>query len=103
MTLAVTARAYAALGNVTRLRVCHLLSIVGVGGLTPGSMSTTLAIDEGTLFHHLNKLLAAGILRVRKDGHMTYYSLNSEVMVRLSRGLVDYAKGEPRGARRGGK
>lgn len=62
------ARALAALGNVTRLRLFRLLVRAGHDGLNVGEIQRLLDQPASTLAHHLAKLSGAGLIVQARHG-----------------------------------
>ena len=62
------ARAFAALGNETRLEILRLLIRAGAQGLNVGDLQRLTKVPASTLAHHLATLAQAGVLRQEKHG-----------------------------------
>ncbi len=62
------AKGLAALGNITRLRLCKLLIKAGEYGLNIGQIQAHLTVPASTLAHHIAALLKAGLLTQSKQG-----------------------------------
>ncbi|MDP6573763.1 MAG: metalloregulator ArsR/SmtB family transcription factor [Rhodospirillales bacterium] len=62
------ARALAALGNRTRLRMFRLLTRAGRDGLVVGQVQRHLGIPASTLAHHLSTLAQAGLVVQERRG-----------------------------------
>ena len=79
----VTAALFKALADPARVRIVNLLSTAGeavcVCELTP-----SLRLSQGTVSHHLKKLLDAGLLEREQRGVWAYYSLNDGALARLA-------------------
>jgi L-amino acid N-acyltransferase YncA len=56
------AERFAALGDPTRLRLLHLLSASGAGGLEVAALAEALGISRSTCSHHVDLLRSAGIV-----------------------------------------
>ncbi len=67
------------LGHPTRLAAFRLLVRAGPDGLPVGALQRHLDIPGSTLSHHLAHLIAAGLVRQRREG-------------RVLRCLADYAR-----------
>lgn len=86
-----TAALFRALGDPARVRIVNLLAtsdqpvcacnLIGPVGLT-----------QGTVSHHLKKLVDSGLLEREQRGKWAYFSLNGEAMARLA-GLADLTQG----------
>jgi ArsR family transcriptional regulator len=65
--------ALAALAQQMRLRIFRALVRAGPRGLTPGELTTALAIAASTLSFHLKELTRAGLVSQQRDGrHLIY-------------------------------
>lgn len=73
---------FAALADRTRLRILHALS--RGGELCVCDVAHVLGMSVAATSHHLRKLRQLGILRLRNDGKMAYYSLASRFAVELA-------------------
>ena len=62
------ARAFAALGNETRLQIVRLLVKAGGEGLNVGELQKRTGVPASTMAHHLAALSGAGLLRQQKQG-----------------------------------
>ena len=80
---ATLAALFKALADPARVRIVNLLSTAGeavcVCELTP-----SLRLSQGTVSHHLKKLLDAGLLEREQRGVWAYYSLNDGALARLA-------------------
>lgn len=78
-----TAALFKALADPARVRIVNMLarsdSAVCVCELTP-----SLGLSQGTVSHHLKKLLHAGLLEREQRGVWAYYSLDTQAMGRLA-------------------
>ena len=79
----VTAAVFKALADPNRVRIVNLLANAGepvcVCNLTP-----ELGLSQPTVSFHLKKLVNAGLLEREQRGVWAYYSVNREVLGRLS-------------------
>lgn len=73
---------FAALADRTRLQILHALS--RGGELCVCDVAHVLGKSVAATSHHLRKLRQLGILRLRNDGKMAYYSLASRFPVELA-------------------
>lgn len=64
-----------ALSDETRLRILHMLT---EGELCACRILEEFKITQPTLSHHMKTLKARGLVRSRKDGAWTKYTLNVE-------------------------
>lgn len=67
---------FAALGDPTRLRLAHFIYRNHPAPVCACSFSEVFAVSRPTLSHHLNKLIAAGIIEREKSGKWSYYTVN---------------------------
>ena len=75
---------FKALSDETRLRMVGLLSR---RPHSVGELAEALELTEPTVSHHLGKLRELGLVNLRAAGNSRIYSLNSEMLERLT-GLV---------------
>lgn len=73
---------FAALADRTRLKILHALS--SADELCVCDVAHVLGMSVAATSHHLRKLRQLGILRLRNDGRMAYYSLASRFAVDLA-------------------
>lgn len=73
---------FAALADRRRLEILHALS--RGGELCVCDVAHVLGMSVAATSHHLRKLRQLGILRLRNDGKMAYYSLASRFAVELA-------------------
>jgi ArsR family transcriptional regulator len=71
-------------GDPTRVR---LLTLVAQEELTVAELTTITELQQPRVSTHLGKLREAGLLRDRKVGASTYYSVNEETMPPAARSL----------------
>lgn len=77
-TLETRARAYAALGDASRLAIIDLL---GSGDLAPGELGTRLGLPTNLTAHHLRVLQQAGLIERRRsegDGRRSYFTRTTD-------------------------
>ena len=67
--------------EIMRLCCCRWLSV--------GEIVDALKVTQPTVSHHLSLLKKAGLVRVRRDGKQTFYTLNQE---RLADGCCTLAE-----------
>jgi ArsR family transcriptional regulator, arsenate/arsenite/antimonite-responsive transcriptional repressor len=77
-TIAVTA--LAALAQDNRLDVFRLLVEAGPEGLPAGEVASALALAPNTLTFHFDRLRAAGLVTVRREGRSMIYAARFETM-----------------------
>ena len=73
---------FAALAERTRLKILHALS--RADELCVCDVAHVLGMSVAATSHHLRKLRQLGVLRLRNDGRMAYYSLASRFAVDLA-------------------
>lgn len=61
-----------ALGDDSRLRLIHLLS---QGSFNVQELTNSLSLSQSTISHHLKILEQVGLVRFRKEGSWTFYTL----------------------------
>ena len=74
---------FAAMGTESRLRIMQLLLKAHPEGLVVGEIGNELEIPNSTLSHHLEKLKAEDLVRVRREGTFLWYSANTEALQEL--------------------
>lgn len=85
-TVAMSAAVFAQLADPTRLKILWLLchteecvqNVAAIMGMTSPAVS-----------HHLTKLKSAGLLKMRKAGKETYYSLENSEKAHLVHDIID--------------
>ena len=73
-----------ALGDGTRLRIISALAITP---MCVSDLSTLLTLNQTTVSHQLSILKQVGVVRCRRQGKISFYSLTSDKIVRA----LDYA------------
>src|ERR1700682_4632877 len=81
--------ALAALAQDNRLDVFRLLVQAGPEGMSAGSVSTALDLAPNTLTFHFDRLRAAGLVTVRRDGRSMIYAAQFGTMNALIGYLTD--------------
>ena len=81
--------ALAALAQDSRLDVYRLLVQAGPDGLPAGQVSAKLMLAPNTLTFHFDRLRAAGLVTVRRDGRSMIYAARFETMNALLSYLTD--------------
>jgi biotin operon repressor len=77
---------FKALADETRLMIVGLLSEREYG---VGELAVQLNLTDATVSHHLSKLREAGLLNLRQQGTSRFYSLNDDILSRMTRYLLD--------------
>jgi len=72
--------ALAALAQENRLDVFRLLVQTGPDGMSAGAVSLALDLAPNTLTFHFDRLRAAGLVNVRRDGRSMIYAAQFETM-----------------------
>ncbi|MGA2811421.1 MAG: metalloregulator ArsR/SmtB family transcription factor [Candidatus Acidiferrum sp.] len=78
---------FSAMGTEARLRIMQLLLAAHPGGLVVGEIQQELDIPNSTLSHHLDKLKAEGLVRVRRESTFLHCTANTEALEELLRFL----------------
>jgi DNA-binding transcriptional ArsR family regulator len=81
--------ALAALAQENRLDVFRLLIEVGPDGLAAGDIAQKLRLAPNTLTFHFDRLRAAGLVSVRREGRSMIYAARFETMNALLGYLTD--------------
>ncbi|MBP0033177.1 MAG: winged helix-turn-helix transcriptional regulator [Roseofilum sp. Belize BBD 4] len=79
-------RAFAALGQSSRLKIVRLLLSANPKGLPAGEIQKELGISASTLSHHLDKLRQVGIVTAEKERQWIWYSVRSQTL----KSLIDF-------------
>jgi ArsR family transcriptional regulator, arsenate/arsenite/antimonite-responsive transcriptional repressor len=88
--------ALAALAQENRLDVFRLLIEAGPEGLAAGDIAQKLRLAPNTLTFHFDRLRAAGLVSVRREGRSMIYAARFETMNALLGYLTDNCcGGEP--------
>jgi ArsR family transcriptional regulator, arsenate/arsenite/antimonite-responsive transcriptional repressor len=88
--------ALAALAQDNRLDVYRLLVQAGPDGLPAGQVAEKLGLAPNTLTFHFDRLRAAGLVTVRRDGRSMIYTAQYDTMNALLGYLTDNCcKGAP--------
>ena len=81
--------ALAALAQDNRLDVFRLLVQAGPEGMPAGAVASALDIAPNTLTFHFDRLRAAGLVTVRRDGRSMVYAAQFEKMNALVNFLTE--------------
>jgi len=81
--------ALAALAQDNRLAVYRLLVEAGPDGMPAGAIADKLGLAPNTLTFHFDRLRAAGLVDVRRDGRSMIYSARFDTMNSLIGYLTD--------------
>ena len=74
---------FSAMGTEPRLRIMQLLLSAHPDGLVVGEIQEELAIPNSTLSHHLDKLKAEDLVRVRRESTFLRYTANTDALQEL--------------------
>lgn len=85
MDLGHLAPALEALGDATRLAILQLLRYHGE--MFAGQVAEALRVHPSTISRHFSQLEAAGLVRVRREGNLKYYTLDRERLRAVARML----------------
>lgn len=83
------ARAFAALGNPTRLAVLRLLVRAGNNGLNVTEIRDTLEVPASTLAHHLQMLATTGLVDQTRVGRELVSTADYDTIRALTGFLLD--------------
>ncbi|MEN6343274.1 MAG: metalloregulator ArsR/SmtB family transcription factor [Methanospirillum sp.] len=72
---------FKALGDLTRLRIIHLLSTDTSGTLGVSELAARLDISQPAVSQHLKTLKSEGLVDSRREGFYIYYTIDRERMV----------------------
>jgi DNA-binding transcriptional ArsR family regulator len=78
---------FSAMGAEARLRIMQLLLSAHPEGMVVGEIQQELNIPNSTLSHHLEKLKAEDLVRVRRASTFLHYTANIEALQELLRFL----------------
>src|ERR1700744_6420310 len=81
--------ALVALAQDNRLDIFRLLVQAGPDGMQPGAVATALGLAPNTLTFHFDRLKAAGLVTVRREGRAMIYAAQFETMNALLGFLTD--------------
>jgi ArsR family transcriptional regulator len=76
-----SAELFRALGDESRLKILDLLLD---GELCAADLLKSLSIVQSTLSHHMKILVEAGLVRCRRQGKWSYYSIDKEMLKKAS-------------------
>jgi ArsR family transcriptional regulator, arsenate/arsenite/antimonite-responsive transcriptional repressor len=81
---------FSAMGTEARLRIMQLLLSAHPDGLVVGEIQDELDIPSSTLSHHLDKLKAEDLVRVRRESTFLRYTANTDAL----QGLLQFLYAE---------
>ncbi len=92
---------FAALADDTRRAILRLLR---GGSLPAGAIAEAFELSKPTISHHLKVLAEAGLVRWERRGTSIVYTLQTNAVEELARGLLDLVAGvEPARSKSRGK
>src|ERR1700730_8932151 len=71
---------FSAMGTEPRLRIMQLLLSAHPEGLVVSEIQQELDIPNSTLSHHLDKLKAEDLVRVRRESTFLHYTANTDAL-----------------------
>jgi len=74
---------FSAMGTEARLRIMQLLLTAHPDGLVVSEIQQELDIPNSTLSHHLDKLKAEDLVRVRRESTFLHYTAKTEALQEL--------------------
>lgn len=89
-------KAFAALGQPTRMRIFELLLTSGAGGMTHGEIGASLDVPKALLTTHLGVLEAEGLVTAEREGKFKRFRASSPRIREIAAELADKA-GDDRG------
>ena len=83
MTIDKAAEMAAAIGAPVRIEILRMLIQAGKAGLSVGEIQSALDIPRSTVSHHLQKLIASGLLYQERQGTTLFCLPDFEAMKKL--------------------
>lgn len=83
------AETFQALGDSSRIQVVWALSH---GELCVGTLATLLGMSQPSISHHLRTLRNLKLVKVRKEGRTSYYSLDDEHIEHLLKEGIEHVE-----------
>ncbi|ACP36723.1 transcriptional regulator, ArsR family [Sulfolobus islandicus Y.G.57.14] len=81
---------FSALADGTRLRI--VLFLLDKGEATVDEISKSLGKSQSLISHHMACLRNCGIVKVRKDGKFSYYSMSSPEIIEVIKLSINHVK-----------
>lgn len=81
---------FSALADETRREI---LALLRDGSLTAGGVAEAFHLSKPTISHHLKVLAEAGLVRSERRGTTIVYTLQTNAIEEIARGLLDLAAG----------
>lgn len=79
-TFLLLAETFQALGDSSRIQIVWALSL---GEMCVNDLAEALSMTQPTVSHHLQRLRMLKLVKVRRDGRTSFYSLDDEHIERL--------------------
>ena len=92
VSAAVLIKAVEALRGMAYEHRLHILVLLRAGEATPTELVEAVPAHATVISHHLRHLLHAGLVRRRRRGRQTFYSLRSEATGRLVEEILRYVE-----------
>lgn len=86
-----TADVFKALADPVRLRILSILQAEAAGEICACDIPAVVDRSQGTVSHHLSKMVKAGVLKREQRGKWAWFTLNEETL--NSVGLVSLNSG----------
>lgn len=83
------AETFQALGDTSRIQIVWALS---QGELCVGDLAQLLAMSQPAVSHHLRTLRNLRLVKVRKDGRTSFYSLDDDHIERLLQEGIEHVE-----------
>lgn len=74
---------FSAMGTEARLRIMQLLLSAHPAGMVVGEIQEELNIPNSTLSHHLDKLRAEDLVKVKRESTFLRYTANTDALQEL--------------------
>jgi DNA-binding transcriptional ArsR family regulator len=83
------AETFQALGDSSRIQIVWALSF---GELCVGDLAEVLSMSQPAVSHHLRMLRNLRLVKVRRDGRTSYYSIDDEHISRLLKEGIEHVE-----------
>ncbi len=94
MTIEESVEIASVLGNRARFTILQLLLQSPPPGLIVGEIQKTVSLPGSTLSHHLERLRAAGLVTIRRQGTFLWYLPVPDRVVEFGSSLLDLSSGQ---------
>lgn len=78
---------FAALGDVTRMKI---VSALAISTMCVNDLSRALGLNQTTVSHQLKNLRNSNVVKVRRQGKVAFYSLSDQVVVEVMNRAVEF-------------